>query len=110
MIANVETQVLSALAMNTMKGNIKVNVVDAPPYGVNKKDTLEDLGLLTGATVINEELGDDMDLIKPEHLGKAVKVTTTRTETVIQVENIPETVVNLNKSLQKNIENTKKPK
>jgi len=108
-IANVETQVLSALAMNKMKGNIKVNVVDAPPYGVNKKDTLEDLGLLTGATVINEELGDDMDLIQPEHLGKAVKVTTTRTETVIQVENIPKEVLNLTKSLQKKVETTKNP-
>ena len=42
-------------------------------YGVNKKETLEDLALLTGATIINEDLGDDIDLIGPEHLGEIQK-------------------------------------
>ena len=51
-IADVDQQVMSALAMNKIKGNIKVNIVDAPVYGVSKKETLEDLALLTGATVI----------------------------------------------------------
>ena len=50
-IADVEAQVLSALAMNKIKGNIKVNLIDAPMFGVNKKETLQDLALLTGATV-----------------------------------------------------------
>ena len=66
-------QVMSALAMNKIKGNIKVNVVDAPIYGVSKKETLDDLSLLTGATIINEDLGDDIDLIGPEHLGECLK-------------------------------------
>ena len=51
-IADLDEPVISALAMNKMKGNIKVNVINAPTYGVNKKDMLDDLALLTGATVI----------------------------------------------------------
>ena len=64
-IADVEAPVMATLAMNKTKGNIKVNIVNAPTYGVNKRETLDDLALLTGATVINEDLGDDMDLIQP---------------------------------------------
>ena len=52
-IADMEPAVLSALAMNKMKGNIKVNVIDAPVFGVNKLNTLKDLSLITGATIIN---------------------------------------------------------
>ena len=85
-IADCEQSVISALAMNKVKGNIKVNVINAPTYGVSKKDTLNDLALLTGATVINEDLGDDMDLIQPEYLGSCLKSITTDLETIIQVE------------------------
>ena len=52
-IGDLEQGVLSALAMNKMKGNVKINVVDAPTYGINKKQTLDDLSLLTGATIVN---------------------------------------------------------
>ena len=52
-IADVDPQVLAALAMNKMKGNIKVCIVDAPTYGFTKKEKLNDLALMTGATVIN---------------------------------------------------------
>jgi hypothetical protein len=41
-----------------------------------KQDTIEDLALLTGATIINEQLGDDLDLIDPSVLGSAVKSVT----------------------------------
>ena len=72
-IGDLEQGVLSALAMNKNKGNIKVNVINAPTYGVSKKEVLDDLALLTGATIINEDLGDDMDLIQVEHLGTCLK-------------------------------------
>ena len=52
-IADVDPQVISALAMNKVKGNIKVNVIDAPVYGISKKDILEDLCSVTGAKLIN---------------------------------------------------------
>ena len=59
--------------MNKVKGNIKVNIIDLPGFGPTKLDTVDDLALLTGAKVINEELGDDLDLIDIDCLGKAEK-------------------------------------
>jgi len=85
-IADVDQQVVSALAMNKTKGNIKVNIVDAPVYGISKKDVLSDLCAVTGATLINEDLGDDMDLIQPEHLGSCLKSITNSEETILKVD------------------------
>jgi len=84
-IADMDQTVLSALAMNKVKGNIKVNVISAPAYGINRKEIFDDLALLTGATLINEDLGDDLDLIQPEHLGQCVKSITGQEETVLHV-------------------------
>jgi chaperonin GroEL len=108
-IADVETNVLSALAMNKVKGNIKVNVINAPTYGVNKKDTLADLALLTGATIINEDLGDDMDLIQPEHLGTCLKSITDDFETIIQVGGVTEEVQALIDSIKEQLEGKLSP-
>jgi len=99
-IADVEPQVLAALAMNKMKGNIKVCIVDAPIHGFTRKEKLNDLALMTGATVINEDLGDDMDLIDPTHLGKAKKIISNKENTIIQVEETPEVVKNLIEEIQ----------
>ena len=85
-IADVESQVTNALAMNKVKGNIKVNIIDAPIFGINKKDTLGDLCAVTGATLINEDLGDDMDLIRPEHLGTCLRSVTSEQETILKVD------------------------
>jgi len=94
-VADVEPQVLAALAMNKMKGNIKVCIVDAPVYGFTKKEKLNDLALMTGATVINEDLGDDMDLISIDHLGNAKKIISGKDNTIIQVNETPEAVQEL---------------
>jgi len=85
-IADVDPQVASALAMNKSKGNIKVNVLDAPIYGVSKKDVLNDICAVTGATLINEDLGDDMDIIQPEHLGSCLKCITNNEDTILKVD------------------------
>jgi len=85
-IADVDPQVVSALAMNKSKGNIKVNIINAPVYGISKKDVLSDLCAVTGATLINEDLGDDMDIIEPEHLGSCLKSITNHEETILQVD------------------------
>ncbi len=109
-IADVDQQVVSALAMNKKKGNIKVNIVSAPVYGISKKDTLSDLCAVTGATLINEDLGDDMDLIQPEHLGSCVKSVTSHEDTIIQVDTSekPE-VEDLIKMLENQIKKTTNP-
>ena len=82
-IAPVSQQVKSALLMNKVKGNIKVNIIDPPGFGPTKKDTCEDLAILTGATVINEELGDDLDGISLNILGEAEKSVTDNKNTVL---------------------------
>ena len=108
-IADVDQQVLSALAMNKIKGNIKVNLIEAPIYGVNKKETLEDLALLTGATVINEDLGDDIDLIGPEHLGEIQKSVSNQVETILHVGESSEEVKELIKDLKLKLKTAKHP-
>ena len=102
-IGDLEQGVLSALAMNKMKGAIKVNVIDAPTYGINKQQMLQDLSLLTGATIINEDLGDDMDMIQPEHLGTCIKSITSNQDTVLQVEEPSEEVLNVIDQLKKEL-------
>jgi len=82
-VAPVAQSVKAALMMNKVKGNIKVNIIDTPGFGPTKKDTTEDLAILTGATVIDEELGDDLDLIDINCLGEAEYVTTDDKHTVI---------------------------
>ena len=109
-IADVDPQVVSALAMNKSKGNIKVNIIDAPIYGISKKDVLSDLCAVTGATLINEDLGDDMDIISPEHLGSCIRSVTNHEETILQVdlsdnEDVKETIT----LLESNIKETKNP-
>ena len=82
-VAPVAQQVKSALLMNKVKGNIKVNIVDPPGFGPTRMDAIDDLSILTGSTVINEELGDDLDLITPEHLGEVdFAVTDDRNTTI----------------------------
>ena len=85
-VADVEQQPFSTLVANKVKGNIKVNIVDAPGFGPTRQQTFEDLALLTGAKVINEELGDDLDLIDPSVLGEAIKSVTDDKNTVLQVD------------------------
>ena len=83
-VANMEQQPYQTLLANKVKGNIKVNIIDPPGFGPTKQDTIEDLALLTGATIINEQLGDDLDLIDPSVLGSAVKAVTNNKNTVLQ--------------------------
>ena len=90
-VASVEQQPLAALLANKVKGNIKVNVVDLPGFGPTKQDTIEDLAILTGAKVINEELGDDLDLIEPTVLGQAVQSVTDDRHTVLQTPDLVDT-------------------
>tara|TARA_R100000808_G_scaffold92_1_gene677 strand:- start:5314 stop:6876 length:1563 start_codon:yes stop_codon:yes gene_type:complete len=106
-VAAVSQQVKSALLMNKVKGNIKVNIVDLPGFGPTKKDTCEDLAILTGATVVNEELGDDLDLIDVETLGEAEYATTDDRYTVLTVDSDTEAVEERIKQVSKQIKDEK---
>jgi len=85
-VADMEQQPYATLLSNKVKGNIKVNIVDVPGFGLTKQDTMDDLALLTGAMIINEELGDDLDLINPDVLGSVKKAVTDEKSTVLQIE------------------------
>jgi len=89
-VAQMDQQPMAALLMNKVKGNINVNIIDTPGFGATKMDTMQDLATITGAQVINEELGDDLDLINPDVLGEAVKSVTDANSTVITIAEMPE--------------------
>ena len=92
LVAPLESQPLAALSMNKVKGNIKVNVVDPPSFGLKRKDILEDLALLVGAKVFDETLGDSIDSITPDMLGSADKAISDKDGTVLMVEDKPKEV------------------
>jgi len=100
-VAPVSQQVKSALLMNKVKGNIKVNIIDSPGFGPTKQDTIKDLAILTGAKVINEELGDDLDGISLDILGEVEKAVTDDKNTVITTLETTEDVSDRIKEVQK---------
>jgi chaperonin GroEL len=104
-VAHVDQQVKAALLMNKVKGNIKVNIVDLPGFGPTKMDTCEDLAFLVGAKVINEELGDDLDLIDVDCLGEAHTAITDDKNTVLTIdppeEELKERVESIKKTIDK---------
>ena len=108
-IGNVSQQVLSALIMNKVKGNIKVNIIDPPGFSSIRKEMLEDLAIITGAKVINEELGDDLDLINEACLGIAAKVVTDENNTVIATNVDTEEIKERIATIDKQIKNEKNP-
>jgi chaperonin GroEL len=103
-IGDADEQVTAALAMNVRNKNIKANIIDSPDFGINRKQTIQDLAMLTGATVINEDLGDDMDLIDIHHLGTCKRSETTSHETIIQVETMSSEVKEAIELIKKEIE------
>lgn len=83
-IGELEQQPLSTLISNKVKGVLKVNIIDVPGFGPTKQDTIEDVAFMTGATPINEQLGDDMDFIDPSVLGEVDRSVTTQKKTILQ--------------------------
>ncbi|MDM1245620.1 chaperonin GroEL [Acinetobacter indicus] len=80
---DVEGEALATLVVNNMRGIIKVCAVKAPGFGDRRKAMLQDIAILTGGTVISEEIGMQLDQTTLEHLGTAHKVTVSKENTVI---------------------------
>lgn len=80
---DVEGDALSTLVVNKLRGTLKVCAVKAPGFGDNRKAILEDLALLTGATVVSEEKGMTLRESGAEVLGRAEKIVVTKEKTVI---------------------------
>jgi chaperonin GroEL len=72
---DVEGEALATLVVNNMRGIVKVAACKAPGFGDRRKAMLQDIAILTGATVISEEVGLDLESTALEHLGNAKRIT-----------------------------------
>ncbi|WP_293269053.1 chaperonin GroEL, partial [Neptunomonas sp.] len=80
---DVEGEALATLVVNNMRGIVKVAAVKAPGFGDRRKAMLEDIAVLTGGTVISEEVGLSLETATIEHLGQAKRVTVTKENTIV---------------------------
>ena len=80
---DVEGEALATLVVNNMRGIVKVSACKAPGFGDRRKAMLQDIATLTGATVISEEVGMDLETVTLEHLGQAKRVTMSKENTTI---------------------------
>jgi chaperonin GroEL len=78
-----ENEVLSTLIVNKLRGTLKISASKAPGFGDRKKAMLEDIAILTGSTLVTEDLGHDMKNIDLSFLGSAEKILMTKDHTTI---------------------------
>jgi chaperonin GroEL len=79
----VDGDALATLVVNKLRGTLSVAAVKAPGFGDRRKAMLEDLAVLTGATLVAEETGLTLEHVEPEHLGTASRVVIERETTTI---------------------------
>jgi len=80
---DVESEALATLVVNRLRGSLKIAAVKAPGFGDRRKEMLEDLAILTGATVISEEKGYKLEDATLEQLGEAEKIVINKDNTTI---------------------------
>jgi len=80
---DVEGEALATLVVNKLRGGLKIAAVKAPGFGDRRKAMLEDLAILTGGTVISEDLGIKLENVTLEMLGRAKKVSITKENTTV---------------------------
>jgi chaperonin GroEL len=80
---DVEGEALATLVVNSMRGIVKVCAVKAPGFGDRRKAMLQDIAVLTGATVISEEIGMSLEKATLEDLGTAKKVIVSKENTIV---------------------------
>ena len=80
---DIEDETLATLVVNNMRGIVKVSAVKAPGFGDRRKEMLQDIAILTGGTVISEEVGLTLENTTLDDLGTAKRVTVTKENTTI---------------------------
>ncbi|MGQ4277078.1 chaperonin GroEL [Pseudidiomarina sp. E22-M8] len=80
---DVEGEALATLVVNNMRGIVKVTAVKAPGFGDRRKAMLQDIAVLTGGTVISEEIGMELEKAQLEELGTAKRVVISKDNTTI---------------------------
>jgi chaperonin GroEL len=79
----IEGEALATLVVNKMRGILNVLAIKAPGYGDRRKEMLKDIAILTGGTVISDELGRRLDSVKLEDLGRARRVVADKDNTTV---------------------------
>jgi chaperonin GroEL len=103
-------EALSTLVVNKMRGNLSVVAVNAPEFGDRKKAVLEDIAVLTGATVVSTERGMRLDKFKTEWLGEAKKVTVSKdSTTIIDAKGSIESITERVEEIKTQIDDSKSP-
>ena len=80
---DVEGEAPATLVVNKLRGTLQVSAVKAPGFGERRKAMLEDIAILTGATVISEDLGMKLETVRVDDLGRAKKVNIDKENTTI---------------------------
>ena len=80
---DLDGEALATIVVNKLRGTFKALAVKAPGFGDRRKAMLEDIAILTGGTVISEEIGRKLDSVTLEDLGRARQVRSTKEETTI---------------------------
>ena len=80
---DIDSEALATLVVNRLRGGLKICAVKAPGFGDRRKAMLQDIAILTGATVISEETGFSLEAATIEMLGQAEKVTVDKDNTTI---------------------------
>ncbi|MBK8902401.1 MAG: chaperonin GroEL [Anaerolineaceae bacterium] len=80
---DVDSEALATLVLNKLRGTINVLAVKAPGFGDRRKTMLQDIAVLTGSTIITEEMGRKLDTTTVEDLGQAGKVSSSKDDTII---------------------------
>lgn len=80
---DVESEALATLVLNKLRGGLKVCAVKAPAFGDNRKAILNDIAILTGGTVISEDVGLTLEKSEPSVLGQCKNVIVTKDDTIV---------------------------
>ena len=80
---DIEGEALATLVVNRLRGTLQVCAVKAPGFGDRRKEMLKDIAILTGGTVVSEELGQKLENVTLEQLGQAKRVTVDKDNTTI---------------------------
>lgn len=80
---DVESEALATLVLNKLRGGLKICAVKAPAFGDNRKAILNDIAILTGATVISEDVGLTLEKSEPSVLGQCKNVIVTKDDTIV---------------------------
>ena len=100
---DIEKEALSTLVLNKLRGIVNVVAIRAPGFGDFRKALLEDIAILTGGTLITEELGLRLDSVELDLLGKASRIVVTKDSTTIITEGNIENIKNRCEQLKKQI-------